>query len=125
MNKVGEKTVFKKIKKGDVLAAFFALALCAVLLVTVPKNGSGDSVYITYGNVTERYSLYEDRTVEIENNGIKLKVTVKNGEVWVSESDCYSRVCINTGKIKSGSIVCAPAGTVIRVGGDGTDVIAG
>ncbi len=120
-----ENTVFKKTKKGDILAAFFVLFCAVLLFIAFFGKTQGDVVYIKYGDVTERYFLHEDRKLNIENSGVHSVITIENGSVFVSESDCASGVCVKTGKISSGSIVCAPGGIIITVGEGDSDVIAG
>ncbi len=122
---ISENTVFKKIKSGDVLASFIVLFAALLIFLSVSDSGRGDTVKITYGTHTLTYSLYEDREIEIENNGVKCTVTVGDGCVWVSKTDCREQICANTGKISSGCIICTPGGIIISVGGGEEDVIAG
>ncbi len=122
---MSENTVFKKIKKGDIFAAFFVLVCAVALSVAISAKPGGDLVCIKYGNETERYPLYEDRRIKIESNGVHSVVEISDGRVFVSESDCASGVCVRTGKINSGSIVCAPGSILITVEDGEHDVIAG
>ena len=103
--------------------------LLSVALVFVPfllPKGEKVIISVRNGNKTEvlhELSLSEDKQLQLENNGITLTVTVSGGEVFVSESSCADGVCANTGKIsRSGqSIICAPAGVVVSIGGGGSD----
>ncbi|MBE6600413.1 MAG: NusG domain II-containing protein [Ruminococcaceae bacterium] len=115
-----------------IIIAVVLLALALFLLpflignegkeVSVTAKSGGASVAIYEGALTE------NKRLEFENNGIKLTVVIEDGEVYVAESSCDDRVCVHSGKISlSGqSIICAPAGIVINIGGgDGDDISAG
>ncbi len=122
---MSENTVFKKIKKGDVLASFFTIALAAALAFALRTPSNADTVYITYSDRSFAYPLYEDKRIEIENNGVHAAVIIENGRVGVESTDCKNRICIEAGSISSGCIICVPGGIVIRVGEEEHDVIAG
>lgn len=124
----------KKIVIGDFILIATAL-LTAVLLFVMPLifNTDGRFLSVTVktesGNVTENYSLSEDRDIVLENNGIVLKVSIKSGKAFVFESTCRDKICLNSQSIsRSGqSIICAPAGVSLTIkGGDiDADAVAG
>ena len=71
----------------------------------------------TYGT----YSLSQNQTVTIKQNGHTNKFSIKNGYVQMTYSDCKNQICVNKGKINqtSQSIVCLPNKVVITIqGGD-------
>ena len=120
MNKVDIK-LFRR-WDAAVFAAILALALTLFSLGL--GKGSGSALVISVDGKETEYSLKTDTDIPIESEGVALTVTVKNGEVWVSETTCENAICSHSGKIsKEGQIiVCAPARVSIRlVGNEGGD----
>ena len=108
-------------KRFDVVIYAFVL-LCAVLLLIIgTKKETTASLSVNISGTEAVYSLNEERTFELNNNGISVKVEVKNGSVWVYESSCPDKVCMSIGKIaKVGQIiVCAPAEISLKIIGNG------
>ncbi|MBQ8387599.1 MAG: NusG domain II-containing protein [Clostridia bacterium] len=111
------------------LAVIGVVLVVAIALIFVPfLLPSGQTVTVSLRTEEGTEVVYEgelsrDHRFELENNGIKLTVVIDNGEAWVEESGCADGVCVNSGRIsRSGqSIICAPAGVVISVGGGGSD----
>ena len=113
---------------ADVFAYIFVILAAFLLLFSGNGRTEPKKAVISVGNKETEYSLSEDKTVEIENGGIKLTVVIENGAVYVKSSDCHDAICVDTGKInKTGQvIVCAPAMVAIRIEGetgDGYDAI--
>ncbi len=109
------------------IGAVVALALMLFLLpfFTLQK---GETVTVVCKKSLNSSVLYEgslaiDKTLELENNGIKLTVIIEGGEVYVKDSSCEDHVCVHSGRIsRSGqSIICAPAGVTVNVSGGESD----
>lgn len=102
-------------KKGDFLVigtVVAALALSIVLLVAFSKQGS--RVVIKQNNeVVYDQSIRLDETVDLGTN----RITIKDGEVFVSSASCKNQICVNTGKIskKGESIVCLPNKVIVEI----------
>ena len=108
-------------KRLDVVIYAFVL-LCAVLLLIIgTKKETNASLSVNVSGTEAVYSLNEERTFELNNNGISVKIEVKNRSVWVYESSCPDKVCMSIGKIaKVGQIiVCAPAEISLKIIGNG------
>ena len=94
--------------------------LLAVLLL-LPRTSAEESVYFVVSSDRGKaeYPLHKDTQFSVTSNGITLTVVCKNGQVWVTDSDCGDKICVQTGPIgKPGeSIVCLPAKTAITVTG--------
>lgn len=90
-----------------------ALVILAAVLIAVPafRNTGGTILTVTFENQTIEHPLVENRTFNIESNGIKLTAVCENGQVSVTESGCADKICVSTGSIsKPGqAIVCLPA----------------
>ena len=115
---------------GDLIAAISVLLVAALLLWHPWQiRDAGNTVVIITPDQTYEYLLSENTVVEVESRGIRLFVSIMNGEVDVYKSDCPDGLCVNSAPIsKTGeTIICAPAGVSITVrGGDGNvDFVAG
>lgn len=79
---------------------------------------------ICLNEVTEPYNF----TVNSPDGGYNV-VSVKNGEIGISEASCPDLVCVHTGYIHSSAlpVVCLPNKLVIEIGGapdDEVDAVA-
>lgn len=115
---------------ADLIPVAVVLVLALLIWLAVLPGDAGRYVEVTVaGQGTERYPLAADRTLELDSRGVRLTVVIEGGEVCVGQADCPDGVCVATGRIsRTGqSIVCAPAGVVIRVvgGEQDADGIAG
>ncbi len=90
-------------------------------------RGEGTEVQVTVdGETWGRYSLMEDRVVEIRTQKGVNRLVIQDGEVYVEFADCADGICADHNPISrtKESIVCLPHGVVITVRGgeDGKDV---
>ena len=119
-----------KIGIPDIIVCLAAV-ITSVIILVFTVNSQSDTVYIKTSSQEYKYDLFTDRTEHITSNGYHLVVTIKDGKVQISESDCPDKVCVKTGKTDDSSkpVICAPAKVIIRVDKDGgvsdADFIAG
>lgn len=111
------------IKKADIiLAAVLIIVGIAISYILSFGQETGSNLTISCdGEKFGSYSLYEDREIEVKQNDHINKVTIKNGVVSMSFSDCRGQDCIHQGEItKSGeAIICLPNKVVLEIeGGD-------
>lgn len=113
--------MFKFIKKADIVLFFvlliFGIALSAASLLT---STTGQKVQIEVdGQPYAVYSLAENQTVEITQHGHTNKITIKDGTVQMSYSDCKNQICVNDGQISktNQSIVCLPNKVMVEITG--------
>jgi len=119
----------RKLTFSDGLAVGLLLCAAVSAYVTLSRD-AGTVCTLTYGSASETFSLSDDRTIPVLSNGHALTVTIENGAVSVTESDCPDGVCVNSGTISRAgqAIVCVPAQVTVRVDGsrpDDADAIAG
>lgn len=122
----------KLITRGDLLLIAAIILIAAGLwllpLLTARQPATVQIETLRDGTV-QTYALHRDADYHIESGGVCLTVCVRDGCVYVGETDCRDRICLQTGKISRAgqSIVCAPAGVAIRItGGEvDADVISG
>lgn len=96
--------------------AVVVLLAVAVFLLFLPSDTPAKYVEIYRGGVLlERFPLDEDRTYLVEGDYTNV-ITVSNGRVAVTESDCPGGDCKNCGWLSTaGSIVCLPNAVEIRL----------
>lgn len=115
-------------KKTDII--IIALVLLTAFLFALPglieKNKSSVAIITADNEIIAEIPLNgaEERTLEV--NGTK--ITVRNGEIFFSESVCKDKVCVKTGTLKNpgDSSACIPNKVSIYIKGqsDEFDVIA-
>ncbi len=114
------------IKAGDALLMLSILVISAVLFFVPVLSPDAEYAQIVMGESGEirTVSLLHDRTYTVTSRGVSLSVRVDGGEIFVEHSDCRDGICKNTPPISHAgqSIICAPAGVVVRVVGEGADV---
>ncbi|MBR5322635.1 MAG: NusG domain II-containing protein [Clostridia bacterium] len=121
----------KKLKIGDIILISIILFITAwVFGLRLFGFDDGKSVVVTIGDVERVYTLSENTSFDIENNGISLTVVIENGYVFVGNSNCPEQVCAEYGKISriGQSIACVPAHLFIKIIGEGDggyDLIVG
>ena len=97
---------------GIIFAA--GIAGC-ILALSAPKTGI---VRISQNGMVVReidVSKAEDQFIEMEFEGRKNLIEIKNGEIRVFHADCPDKVCVNMGRLRSGiPIVCLPNRLVIE-----------
>ena len=100
-------------KRSDVIFIILVVLLIggAFLLFEVIADTSGRTVVIEEGNEpVGSYPLSEDRILTVTGPLGITTVVIENGEVYVSDSACPNKVCIEMGRIsqKGDSIICLP-----------------
>ena len=108
-----------RFQKGDYLAVAVTLLLAAVGFHAFLPRETGDTpmaeIYLD-GTLVRRVSL--DTSVEFSVTGDYMNtVTVRDGKIAVTESDCPGGDCVHSGWIGTSgrSIVCLPNRMEIRI----------
>lgn len=120
-----------RFRRGDLLAIGLVLALAAILaaaLVIRAAPGATAQVYLD-GRLTAELPLDRDGSFQAVG-AYTNTVTVRDGAVAVTASDCPGSDCVHSGWISSAgrSIVCLPNRMEIRIVGgssDGVDIVTG
>ena len=111
--------MIKDIKKGDIflLAIFVAAALLIVFSPLLQNRGfSGkDSQPLVLkirisGELYGTYDLNQNQTIRIQNPYGSNTLSIQNGAVSMTDSDCRNQICVQTGPIEASGqmIVCLP-----------------
>ncbi len=110
------------LKTGDILlmAAVLLLAIFLFFLPFFAAQAHSAQIVIAETGQVRTVSLDTDGTYHITAQGIQLTVQVAGGTVSVSHSDCRDGICRGTPPISRAgqTIVCAPAGVVVRILGE-------
>lgn len=102
-------------KKGDIFIILSVVAVFVasiVLLFAVSKQGS--RVIIKQNNkIVYDKSIAINNTVKTESN----TVTIKDGKVYMSQSNCKNQICVKTNEIKKKgeSIICLPNKVTVEI----------
>ncbi len=120
----------RKLTFFDILIVALTLLAPVFSAFFLFSRDAGTSCTVSYGPVSETFSLADDRILPVLSNGYALTVVIQNGAVSVTESDCPDGVCVNSGAVSRAgqAIVCVPAGVTVRIDGirtDDADIIAG
>lgn len=111
----------KKTKNDIILVAVILLIAAAGLLVANFTRQEGSIVVVKIdGEETARYSLDEDRTVEIitgKSNEFSNTLVIEDGKAYISQADCPDKICKEHRAISytGETIVCLPHKIVIEI----------
>ena len=120
------KQTYLRFQKGDILAiALVAILAVFVAVCFIPKNSSDQVQAEVYkdGKLVTTLLLSEDTTLEIGGKYTNL-ITVSDGKIAITASDCPGEDCVHSGAIHSSgrSIVCLPNAVEVRVVSQTSDV---
>lgn len=111
-----------RFRRGDLLAiAAVAVIAVAVALAFLPRGDAGQNAAVQIyqdGQLIRELSLQAEETIQITGSYTNT-VTVQNGKVAITHSDCPGADCIHSGWISTPgrSIVCLPNRVEIRITG--------
>lgn len=109
-----------KSNKVLIIAVLGLLVLCIAAIALIYAGADrGTQVIISQdGHEIYRLDLHEDRELRIDapEGGYNL-VSIKGGQVSVTEADCPDQICVQQGEISDDAvpIVCLPHKLVIEV----------
>ncbi len=102
-------------KKGDLILV--AILLIAIILTVVFATRKDDGVAQIYIDGQLKYELDLSANTELSILDGKMTVAIKDGKVFVKDSDCAEQLCVQSSAISSngGMIVCLPNKVVVKV----------
>ena len=114
-----------RFQKGDILAVVMVILLAVVVFLCFLKPQSAPATVEVYqdGNLVKTLPLEADQTFIVEGNYTNT-VTVQDGKVAITQSNCPGEDCVHSGWVRSvgRSIVCLPNAVEVRVTGRAGDV---
>ncbi len=118
-------------RKGDLLAVALVLGLAVLvglLFLLGDRTQEGTMVQIYQdGALIKELPLSQNQTVAL-SGAYQCTVTIQDGKVAITDSNCPGEDCVHTGWIESPgrSIVCIPNRVEVRVkGGSDVDFVVG
>lgn len=115
----------KTLRMWDILFALavIAAAAAAYFFMRADESGTGIAVVTANGEIAAEIPLDRDGVYPLSFADMEL--TVRDGGICVSKSDCPDKLCEKTGYIHggSGSIVCLPNRVSVRIVSDEPDDI--
>lgn len=108
-----------RFRKGDWLAiAMVATLAISVILCFLPQNSKQAAMAQIYlnGELIKTVNLDQDQRFVVTDK-YSNEITVENGEITVTASDCPGQDCVHSGSIHNAGriLVCLPNGMEIRV----------
>lgn len=121
-------------KKADIILAILLTILCGGSTLLAAHSGTdGTQADVSAGGQRYgTYSLLEDQDITINKNGHRNVISIRGGQVSMTESDCANQLCVGQGSISRSNqtIVCLPNQVIVEIrgtapgGSDGPDVIS-
>lgn len=105
-------------KKGDIILIFLILLVAGSafgIYRAFTGSGGGEAVVYVDGEEKGRYSLNEDRPIEI--NGGTNTLVIEDGSARMEKADCPDQVCVRHSAISRNgeSIICLPHEIVVSI----------
>ena len=115
-----------RFRKGDLLAIGLVVILAvSVAICFLPKNTAAPVQAEIYrdGKLVKTVSLEEETVFEVTGKYANT-ITVENGSIAITDSDCPGEDCVHSGAIRTSgrSIVCLPNAVEVRVVNAASDV---
>ena len=125
MNKKA-KYVFKSMfKLGDIIILVVILIAVALTIYFALANTANKvSIYID-GKLKYSYSINSNLEIDLKEDGIDMKVVIKDGKAYVEHSNCPEQLCVHSAPLtkEGGMIVCLPNKVVIKIESDEVDAV--
>ena len=99
-----------------------AVVLAAAFVLYIIGRTGGDTVVVSVdGAEYTRAPLSTHEIIEVTDNDSRCinRIVINNGCVCMEYADCPDQVCVKTGTVKSGDIVCLPHRVIVSVTGNG------
>lgn len=117
---------------GDAVLIAFFLVLSAMLFVLLPGrliSGGSDVVVRRDDRIAGRFSLDEDRLIEVLGPIGPTSIRIEHGRARVESSPCPNKFCVHAGTVgrEGGLIVCVPNRVIVTVGNgtpEGVDAVS-
>ncbi len=104
----------KLIKGRDLIIIVVLLLLGAVAIFLQSQNVGRTAIIRINGEAVKTVSLLDNGVFTIpalEN----VVFEVSDGKIRICENDCSSHLCVRTGYINGGAIICAPKGISVEI----------
>lgn len=116
--------------KHDIMLTVWLLLMFCLLPFVVLNSKKGKNCELVVvkvdGEIIESFDLKENLITNIDTGYGTNTLCIENGEVCVTESDCYGKDCVKFGKISDVNkhIICLPHHLVVYIQGENCDTDA-
>jgi hypothetical protein len=109
------------VTSADVILMALVVFLAGVLFVVLPGrvvSGGTEVEVIARGKSIGKYSLSQDRLIEVPGPLGTTLVEIEGGRVHIRSSPCPHKICTRMGELgkEGGALACIPNEVVVRVG---------
>lgn len=113
-----------KVTVWDLVSVAAVLLAAALIWLPLLHRDAAAVLVVTTAEGSTEYSLSEDREITVTSRNHTLQIQIRDGAVFVLESDCPDGDCKARGVIRyvGEVILCAPAGVTLAVKGGELDV---
>lgn len=116
-------------KKKDLFLLLWIVAAAAAmaLFLRFTKVYDGAEIIVSVnGETFGRYSLFEDRMIDVENEFGHNRIVVEDGSAYVTSADCPDKYCMTYNPISktNENIICLPHRLVVLVTGAENEIDA-
>lgn len=104
----------KAVKRSITVFVLLIAVGISALIYTLCFGKSGNTVVIKkQGEEIGAYSLYVDKTVDLETNTL----VIENGKVYMKSADCRDQICVKHAPIfeTNDTIVCLPNKIIVEI----------
>ena len=116
----------KRFRNDIILVVVILVFSLSFYFIYRAVNSSNELVCKIYQDQELKYEISLDHKEEItlDTKDGKMVIIIEKDGVYVKESDCHDKICVNQGKIKRGGevITCLPYRIYIKLEGKGADV---
>ena len=105
------------------VAGVVTLAVFLIMSSIAKASGPGETAVVEVnGHEVMKISLLENRDYSVDGFRGKTYISVRDGQIRVTDSDCPDKLCVRMGWVsqKDASIICLPNRVVVRVTGTGS-----
>lgn len=109
----------KLFTKWDFAIILICLCLSVLLFALRPNENGNEAVIRVDGKEYKTVDINGADTDEITVNGVT--VVYGGGEIYIKNSDCRDKICVNAGRLskKGQSAVCAPSRVSVEIKNNG------
>lgn len=113
----------KLVTKWDIAVITAVLLISLLLFAFRPKETGEKAVIRVDGKEYKTVDINSTDTQEITVNGVT--VVYGGGEIYIKDSSCRDKVCVNAGHLskKGQSSVCAPNRVSVEIKSDGKNAL--
>ena len=116
-------------RKKDLFLLLCIVAAASVIALFMRLAGGANGTEITVsvdGETFGTYSLFVDRTIDVENEFGHNRIIIKGGSAYIESADCPDKYCMTYKPISktNENIICLPHRLVVRVTGAESEIDA-